>query len=106
MKSAQSSRTSRLFALTSAAAAHTAGWAANVAKNALIHHHAVQQREEHGLLGGEVEVERRPGQARALGQVVDRDVGELAGLQQPFGGAQDGSLAVLTGRAGRSTTAA
>ena len=36
MKSAQSSRTSGLFALTSAAAAHTAGWAANVAKNALM----------------------------------------------------------------------
>ena len=36
-------------------------------------HHPVQQREQDGVLGREVEVEGRPGDAGAAGQVVDRD---------------------------------
>ena len=36
---------------------------------------SVEQREQHGLFGLEIKVERRPGQACALGQVIDRNVG-------------------------------
>ena len=65
----------------------------------------IQQRHEDGLLGREVEVERRAGQAGALGQVVDGDVGELPLLQQPDGGAEDRGLPVVAGRArGAATT--
>ena len=46
-----------------------------------------KQREQHRVLGREVEVERRPGEAGAFGQVVDRDIGERTFGQQPLGGA-------------------
>ncbi len=68
--------------------------------------HAVHQRQQHRFLGREVEVERRPGQARALGQVVDGDVGERPLLEQPLGGRQDRGLAVVARRAGGAAAAA
>ncbi len=58
----------------------------------------IQQRHEDGFLGREVEVERRAGQAGALGQVVDGDVGELLLLQQADGGGENGGLPVIAGR--------
>ena len=44
--------------------------------------HPLEQREQDRVFGREVEVERRAGKAGALGQVVDRDVGERALLEQ------------------------
>ena len=61
--------------------------------------HRLEQREQHRLLGREIEVERRTRDARALGQVIDGNVGERALFQQPLGGGKDRLLAVIARRA-------
>ncbi len=67
--------------------------------------HPVQQGEQDGVLRGEVEVEGRPGDARAAGQVVDRDRRERLDRQQPLGRGEDRELAVVTGRPHRASAA-
>ena len=66
-----------------------------------------EQRQQHRVLGGEVEVEGRSGDAGALGQVVDGDLGERALLEQALGGGQNGQLTVVSrGPGGASGTGA
>src|SRR5262249_6797570 len=64
-----------------------------------------EQREQHRVLRWEVEVEGRAGDPRALGQVIDGDLGERAVLQQPLQGGENGQLTVVPRRTGGTTTA-
>ena len=66
---------------------------------------ALEQREQHRVLGREVEVERRPRQTRSLGEVVDGDVGERPLLKELLGRRQERLFALVTRRA-RGATAA
>src|SRR5688500_14638700 len=67
--------------------------------------HAVEECEEHGLLGGEVEVERGPGDARAACQVVDGYLAQGARREQALGRLEDRALAVVARGTGRAATA-
>ena len=63
---------------------------------------AFDQRQQHRILGREIEVERRTGDSGALGQVVDGDLGQRAFVEQPCRGLQDRQLTVVTRRTGRA----
>ena len=58
-----------------------------------------EQRQQHRVLGREIEVEGRPGDAGALGEVVDGDLGERPLLEQPFQRCENRQLTVVAGRA-------
>ena len=67
---------------------------------------AVDDRQHHRVLGGEVEVEGGAGDASAFGEVVDRDLAQRPVLEQPFGGLQDRPLAVVAVGSGAAAAAA
>jgi hypothetical protein len=62
--------------------------------------HPLQQREQHCVFGREVKVERRAGDADAVGQVIDRNISQRPLLEQAFSGREDRSFAVIPRRAG------
>ena len=61
---------------------------------------AVEQRQQHRLLGGEVEVEGRPRYARAAREVVDGDVVQRALPEQALSRLEDRAFALLAAHAG------
>src|SRR5258708_22367404 len=60
-----------------------------------LRHETIDQRQEDGLLRGEVEVEARAGDARAAGQVIYGDLLRRALLEQPLGRREDRGLPLL-----------
>ena len=67
--------------------------------------HPVEQGEQHGVLGREVEVEGRAGDAGAAGEVVDGDGGQRPLGEQPLGRGEDRQLAVVARGARRPAAA-
>ncbi len=69
-----------------------------------LRYHPLEEGEQHGILGGEVEVEGRPRQACPLGEVVHGDLGDRALGQQSPCRLENGQFAVVARRPGGPST--